>query len=55
MGRRKPSFSYADALARLRGPVLFFDKDLVLESFQEGCLRDVRDQAVRTRPAPVGP
>jgi hypothetical protein len=51
--RWQPSFSYADADARLRGPVLFFDKTFVLEGFQTGCLRDVRLQTMRTRPAPV--
>jgi hypothetical protein len=50
--RWSPSFSYADGDARLRGPVLFFDKTLVLEGFETGSLRDLRGQAMRTRPAP---
>jgi hypothetical protein len=49
--RWSPSFSYANGDAKLRGPVLFFDKTLVLEEMKTGCLRDLRLQT-RVRPAP---
>jgi hypothetical protein len=54
--RVPPRFSYDDVDANLRGAVLFFDKNLVLESAKEGLLRDLQREAVRTRPAlPPGP
>jgi hypothetical protein len=48
-----PSVSYGDVDASLRGVVLLFDRELVLESAKEGYLRDLETQFRRTRPAPV--
>lgn len=46
------SMSYDDTGSKLRGVVLFFDADLVLERVREGWLRDLEREA-RRRPAPV--
>ena len=51
--RVRPSFSYGAVDANLRGAVLFFDRDLVLEKVEKGCLRDLERQVVRSRPAPA--
>lgn len=53
--RYNPTFSYGDIDAKLRGAVLFFDRDLVLERVERGCLRDLERQIVRTRPAAPPP
>jgi len=49
-----PSVTYADVDATVRGVVLLFDKDLVLEQVKQGYLRAIaREVAKTTRPAPV--
>ncbi len=48
--RYRPSLTYGDIDAELRGAVLFFDRDLVLERVQKGCLRDLARQIARSRP-----
>ena len=53
--RARPSFSYGDVDAELRGAVLLFGDDFVLEEVREGCLRDLRDKLARARPAAVEP
>jgi len=51
----RPSFSYQDIAADLRGPVLFFDDRLVLVGLEEGYLRDYRERFKRARPAAPPP
>jgi hypothetical protein len=53
--RYNPTFSYGDIDAKLRGAVLFFDHDLVLERVERGCLRDLQRQIARPRPAAPPP
>jgi hypothetical protein len=48
-----PSLSYGDVDANLRGVVLLFDRELVLESAKSGYLRDLERQYRRVRPALV--
>lgn len=47
------SLSYDDAREKLRGAVLLFDRDLVLEQVREGWLRDLQRDLLRRRPAAV--
>jgi len=47
------SASYDYGNERLKGAVLLFDRDLVLESVREGWLRDLERELGRRRPAPV--
>ena len=49
------SLSYDDAKEKLKGAVLLFDRDLVLEDVRRGCLRDLQRDLLRRRPAPVPP
>ena len=49
------SLSYDDERARLRGVVLLFGRDLVLEQVRKGWLRDLESEFVRRRPAAVEP
>ncbi|MFN0008148.1 MAG: hypothetical protein ACKVXR_09595 [Planctomycetota bacterium] len=49
------SLSYDDARERLRGAVLLFGGDLVLEQVRMGWLRDLESELLRRRPAPVHP
>jgi hypothetical protein len=53
--RYRPSLSYGEIDAKLRGAVLFFDRDLVLERVEKGCLRDLEIQIARTRPSAPPP
>ena len=49
-----PTVSYGDVDATVRGVVLLFDKDLVLEQVKQGYLRAIaREIAQPTRPAPI--
>jgi hypothetical protein len=48
-----PSFSYESGSSDLRGVVLLFGDDLVLEQMREGRLRDLESALGRRRPAPV--
>jgi hypothetical protein len=52
LDRAHASFSYGRIDARLRGAVLLFDEDLVLEEVKEGCLRDIARQVGSSRSAP---
>lgn len=47
------SFSYDSGREKLRGAVLLFDRDLVLEQVREGWLRDLERTLGRRRPAPA--
>ena len=47
------SVSYDDERAKLRGAVLLFGRDLVLEQVRKGWLRDLESEFVRRRPAAV--
>jgi hypothetical protein len=49
------SLSYDDAREELRGAVLLFDRDLVLEQVRRGWLRDLESELMRRRPAAVPP
>lgn len=49
------SLSYDDAREKLRGAVLLFDRDLVLEDVRRGWLRDLQRDLQRRRPAAVPP
>ena len=53
INRTRASLSYGDVAARLKGAVLLFDHDLVLEQVKEGYLRTIRGDLERVRPAPV--
>ncbi|MEO6711144.1 MAG: hypothetical protein ABI054_07890 [Planctomycetota bacterium] len=46
------SFNYDNAIAHMRGAVLFFDRDWRLTAVREGVLSELRDTS-RTRPADV--
>jgi hypothetical protein len=47
------SASYDYGAERMKGAVLLFDRDLVLESVREGWLRDLESELGRRRPAVV--
>ncbi len=49
--RFSASFSYDSEIAKLRGAVLLFDRDLKLEQVREGWLRDLERGIGRRRPA----
>ena len=48
-----PSVTYGDIDATVKGVVLLFDKDLVLEQVKKGYLRAIAREIAKTRPAPV--
>jgi len=52
--RARPSFSYGDIDANVRGAVLLFDGDFVLEQVKEGYLRTIAGELrKKARPAPA--
>jgi hypothetical protein len=51
--RARPTISFGTIDAKLRGAVLLFDRDLVLEEVKQGYLRDLAKELQRKRPAPV--
>ena len=51
IGRASPSVSYGDIDANLKGAVLLFDQDLVLEQVKEGYLRAIAREVRPARPA----
>jgi hypothetical protein len=53
--RARPSFGFTTIDSKLRGAVLFFDRELVLQEVKQGSLRDLAKTIVRKRPAPVEP
>jgi hypothetical protein len=49
--RARPTLGLTTIDSKLRGAVLLFDKDLVLEEVKQGYLRDLAKELLRKRPA----